>query len=95
MNELTYEKVRDWVMSDPSRDGNMSVFTIKRRFRIAHERAEAFMRQLVAAGIVSAVGKPRMILKTNKKRKGDDVNGGNAYQTNRTAFCETSRRENR
>ncbi|XRL87398.1 hypothetical protein P5634_23785 [Bacillus subtilis] len=47
MNELTYEKVRDWVMSDPSRDGNMSVFTIKRRFRIAHERAEAFM---MAAG---------------------------------------------
>ncbi|MDE1453529.1 hypothetical protein PVN32_15255 [Bacillus paralicheniformis] len=66
MNELTYETVRDWVMSDPSTDGNMSVFTIKRRFRIAHERAEAFMRRLIEDDIVSAVGKPRTILKTNK-----------------------------
>ncbi|TXK69958.1 hypothetical protein FVD39_04670 [Bacillus amyloliquefaciens] len=66
MSELTYETVRDWVMSNPLNDGNMSVFTIKRRFRIAHERAEVFMRRLVADGIVSDAGKPRAILKTNK-----------------------------
>ncbi|WP_439024394.1 DNA translocase FtsK [Bacillus halotolerans] len=66
MSELTYETVRDWVISDPSKDGIMSVSTIKRRFRIAHGRAEAFMRRLIEDGIVSAVGKPRTILKTNK-----------------------------
>ncbi|MGO1136526.1 DNA translocase FtsK [Bacillus subtilis] len=66
MSELTYETVRDWVLSDPLNDGIMSVSTIKRRFRIAHGRAEVFMRRLVADGLVSAVGKPRTILKTNK-----------------------------
>ncbi|MCY7910997.1 hypothetical protein MOB65_19230 [Bacillus inaquosorum] len=66
MSELTYETVRDWVISDPLNDGIMSVSTIKRRFRIAHGRAEAFMRRLIADGIVSAAGNPRTILKTNK-----------------------------
>ncbi|MED4828151.1 hypothetical protein [Bacillus atrophaeus] len=66
MNELTYETVRNWVMSDPLNDGIMSVFTIKRRFRIGHGRSEAFLRRLVDEGVVSATGKPRRILKTNK-----------------------------
>ncbi|OBA05473.1 hypothetical protein A9D36_09300 [Bacillus subtilis] len=62
MSELTYETVRDWVISNPLNDGNMSVFTIKRRFRIAHERAEAFMKRLIEDDIVSASEKPRRIL---------------------------------
>ncbi|AEB23420.1 MULTISPECIES: hypothetical protein [Bacillus] len=66
MSELTYETVRDWVMSNPLNDGNMSVFTIKRRFRIAHERAEAAMERLIEDDIVSAYGKPCKILKINK-----------------------------
>ncbi|KJR69306.1 DNA translocase FtsK [Bacillus velezensis] len=69
MSELTYETVRDWVLSDPLNDGIMSVSTIKRRFRIAHGRAEAFMRQLIEDGIVSASGKPRRILKINNEKE--------------------------
>ncbi|MEC1395640.1 DNA translocase FtsK [Bacillus velezensis] len=47
----------------------MSVSTIKRRFRIAHGRSEAFMRQLIEDGIVSASGKPRRILKINNEKE--------------------------
>lgn len=67
---LTYEEVRDWVMSNPFGDRTMSPIAIKYRYMISYMDAAKFLERLEQDGIVSqwdeVVGSPRTILKTSQ-----------------------------